>query len=166
MRTQHDSGLQQAAPRWAHAMPLIAAAGFVLLLSNASITAARTQRAAAPAAQRSSFRPAASVQQVMTLITVPASDAIFGAAGEPPKTADAWNTLQNNALLLAESGNLLMLPGRARDNAEWAKQSRAMIDAAMLAVDAAKAKNADKFADLGDKIYVTCEACHDKYMAK
>ena len=165
MRTQRDLGLQQSTPRWAHAMPLIAAAGFVLLLSNASITAARAQRAATPQ-QRSTFRPAASVQQLMTIITIPASDAIFQAAGEPPKTEDAWHTLQNNALLLAESGNLLMLPGRARDNAEWAKQSRAMIDTAMLAFDAAKAKNSEKLADVGDKIYATCEACHDKYMAK
>ena len=111
----------------------------------------------------SPFKLAASVQQLMTAITIPASDVIFEAAAETTKEA-AWLNIQNSALTLAESGNLLMLPGRAPDNDEWARQSRAMIDAAMLAFDAAGAKNAQKLTEASDKIYTTCENCHKKYM--
>jgi cytochrome c556 len=67
---------------------------------------------------------------------------------------------------LAESGNLLMLPGRAPDNEDWVKESQAMIDAAMLAFNAAEARNADRLSDAGDKIYATCKSCHNKYMNK
>jgi len=142
---------------------LIPAVGFALLVSGTFLSA-QQKPAAKPAS--SPFKIAANVQQVMTAITIPASDAIFGAASDTPKTDGAWQALQNNALVLAESGNLLMIPGRAKDNQEWVKQSQAMIDAAMIAFNAAAAKNADKLADAGDKIYATCETCHNKYMAK
>jgi hypothetical protein len=102
----------------------------------------------------------------MTAVTIPASDIIFQAAGDPPKTDSLWQGVQNNALLLAESGNLLMLPGRAPDKEDWIKQARAMIDAAMLAFEAAATKDSEELAEAGDKIYATCETCHDKYMAK
>lgn len=102
----------------------------------------------------------------MTLMTIPASDVIFDAASVEPKNDAAWQSVQDNAITLAESGNLMMLPGRARDNKEWAKESRAMIDAAIAASNAARAKNPDQLMDASDKIYNTCESCHNKYMDK
>jgi cytochrome c556 len=50
------------------------------------------------------------------------------------------------------------------DNDQWIKDSRAMIDAAMMALDAAKRKNADALEDASNEIYGTCESCHSKYM--
>jgi len=102
----------------------------------------------------------------MTLITIPASNAIFEAAGEAPKTDAGWESVKDNALLIAESGNLLMMAGRARDNQEWMNEARGMVDAALVVMNAAAAKNADKLAEAGDKVYTTCETCHEKYMAK
>ena len=152
------------------------------LLSSALLTATipaqegRSDRAATKTTEKraattpdSPFKLAASVQQVMTAITIPASDVIFEtAAGTAKETA--WLNVQNSALTLAESGNLLMLPGRApgapnpSNNDEWIVQSRAMIDAAMLAFDAAENKNAEQLSEAGEKIYATCAACHKKYM--
>jgi hypothetical protein len=132
--------------------------------TSSRASANSTQKRAARASS-SPFKLAASVQQVMTAITIPASDVIFEAAGATTKDT-AWDNIQNSALTLAESGNLLMLPGRAPDNQEWVKQSQAMIDAAMLAFDAAAKRNADQLSISGDKIYATCEGCHNKYMNK
>jgi cytochrome c556 len=163
MQTNRDLPLKEPPPRWIHGVVLITTIGSALLLSSSFVSAARTQLAT-PA--HSPFKVVASVQQVMTVITIPSSDVVFGAAADTPKTDSAWQTIQNNSLVLAESGNLLMMPGRAKDNLEWVKQSQAMIDAAMIAFNAAATRNADKLADAGDKIYSTCESCHDKYMAK
>jgi hypothetical protein len=126
-----------------------------LLLASVALTASE-----------SPFKPVATVQQVMEIITAPASDVIFDYAADAPKTDEAWTRAQTNALALAESGNLLMIPGRARDEQEWMNESQAMIDAAMQAFKAAEARNTDMLTAAGDKIYVTCEKCHDTYMGK
>jgi cytochrome c556 len=132
--------------------------------SNRALTKTRQKRTAPT--PDSPFKLAASVQQLMTAITIPASDVIFEAAAQTTKEA-AWLNIQNSALTLAESGNLLLLPGRVPDgpdNDEWVNQSRAMIDAAILAFNAAATKNVEQLSEAGDKIYATCEGCHKKYM--
>ena len=44
---------------------------------------------------------------------------------------------------LAESGNLLMMRGRARDQGEWMKDAKALVDVGAAAYKAAKAKDAN-----------------------
>ena len=112
------------------------------------------------------FKLVATVKQVMTAITAPASDIVFHAVSGVPQNETEWKKVENSALTLAESGNLLMLPGRSRDNAEWVKHSQAMIDAAKLAMKAAREKNPDNLSIAGDKLIGTCEGCHNKYMDK
>ena len=118
---------------------------------------------APPAPPPIPFKSIATVKQLMNALTVPASDVVFGAAGELPKQDDAWLEVERSALALAESGNLLMLPDRARDDHEWREQSVALIEAATLAAAAAEAKNADKLIEAGDAIYAVCESCHQHF---
>jgi len=159
----HDLPFNTALPGWVHwFVLLLTALALVLISSNAVVLPAHARQKLA----KPGIKPVASVQQVMKLITIPASDVIFGAAGDAPKTDSAWLNILYNAMLVAESGNLLMMPGRARDNEDWMKQSQALLDAAMIAFTAAEAKNADRLADAGDTIYSTCQSCHDKYMTK
>jgi len=96
--------------------------------------------AAAVSAQQAQagVRPVASVLQLHAVMINPSSDAVFGAAGDPPATDAAWLQASGQALVLAESGNLLMLGRRARDNAAWMRLSRAMVDAAAAAAAAAE----------------------------
>jgi hypothetical protein len=89
-------------------------------------------------------------------IVAPASDAIFKVPNKPPQNDGEWTALQNSALILAEAGNLLLLPGRAR----------ALVDAGSAAFKAANAKDANALTDIGDKIDETCETCHAKYLPK
>jgi hypothetical protein len=141
---------------------------FLLVIASAALAVQSTEgsMSAAEAQANPPFKVVASVRQIMTAITIPASDAVFGAAGDAPKSDKEWEKVQQSALALAESGNLLMLPGRSRDSQDWVKESQAMIDAALLAVRAAQAKNTDAISDAGDKIYATCESCHKRYMDK
>jgi cytochrome c556 len=162
MQTNYDLPLKTVLPKWVHGFVLVLATLTVFLIASSAIV----PHAGAQQARKAGMKPVASVQQVMTLMTIPASDVIFGAAGEAPKADSGWQNVQNNALLVAESGNLLMMPGRARDNQEWLEQARSMIDAAMIAVNAAAARDAKTLAEASDKIYSTCENCHNKYMTK
>ena len=99
-------------------------------------------------------------------MTIPSSDAVFRAQGEAPTDEAGWQALLTNALLLAESGNLLMMGERARDTSKWRTDALALINAAASAVTAARAKNADQFGQAADAVYNACEACHKDYPPK
>jgi cytochrome c553 len=114
-------------------------------------------------AQAPTAKPVGSILQLMQGIVVPASNAIFRIPNETPKNDKEWAAVQSNALVLAESGNLLMLPGRAKDDGEWMKDSRALVDAGAAAFEAANAKDEDALTEIGDKILTTCSTCHQKY---
>ncbi len=116
-----------------------------------------------PAQQPSQFRPVATVMQLHQAMIGPASDAVFNAGSQPPKDDKAWGEVLNQAIILAESGNLLMLGSRAKDQGDWMKMARALVDAGALAVKAAQEKNAAALNDAGDRIESTCESCHQPY---
>jgi hypothetical protein len=110
------------------------------------------------------FKVVATPKQVMQAIVIPASDAVWKVANEVPKDDAEWLAVENHALALAESANLLMMEGRAVDHDNWMKQSKALLDTALTAAEAAHAKHAEKVADAGNAIYEVCEACHMQYM--
>jgi hypothetical protein len=120
--------------------------------------------AAVALAQETTLKPIASVRQIMQTMTVPFSDAIFGAVSEPPKTAKEWTALRGTAIALAESGNLLMIGPRARDQGEWMKMARREVDAAEAVMKAIDTKDGDKLSAAGDALYETCDNCHNRYM--
>jgi hypothetical protein len=119
--------------------------------------------AGAALAQAPAFQPVGSMSQLMVDIIYPASDAIFYAYREPPKNEHEWSILQGNALTLAESGNLLMMPSRARDQAGWIKDSKLLVDVGAAAYKAAKAHNMDGVLALNDQLNTACVTCHQEY---
>ena len=135
-----------------------------LLISLAALASASTQRG--PTQSATGVRTVGSVMQVMQAIVKPASDAVFTAAGEPPKSMAGWIAVEYQALALAESGNLLMIGNRVKDAGDWMKMSRAMVDASAVALKAAQAKNAEAMSTASDAVYQTCESCHMKYLKK
>jgi hypothetical protein len=91
---------------------------------------------------------------------------VFKVASEPPKDAAGWDHARNQAIALAESANLLLIDGRAPDRGDWVTLAIAQRDAAMVAVKAIDARNADALSNASDALYETCDNCHNKYMKK
>jgi len=68
------------------------------------------------------FRPTASIQEVMNSVVDPSADAIWdavsttttkdGAEVKQPSSDDEWKTLRHQAVSLAEASNLLVIEGR------------------------------------------------------
>jgi len=126
-----------------------------------------------------SFDTSIDTRQLMSWLIDPSSKVVFGAVativtdkGEEniqPRTDEEWNTVRNNAVTVLESGNLLMIEGRARnsqitDIADWNAKSRAMSAAARTAIEATDVKDPEAlFAASGD-IYQACTDCHAKYI--
>jgi hypothetical protein len=118
---------------------------------------------AAVAQTPATFQPVATVSQIMLAITYPYSDALIYIERKPPKTDNEWSVLQNQALMLAESGNLLMMPGRARDQEDWIKDARLLVEAGIAAAKATRAKDVQAVVALNDQIVTACTTCHSSY---
>jgi hypothetical protein len=114
-------------------------------------------------AEAPTFQLVGTTLQIMRAMVIPSSDIIFAVPNQAPKNDKEWAAVQNSALIIAESGNLLMMAGRSKDNGEWMKDAKAMVDAGAAAFKAANAKDAAKLGDIGGDILDTCEACHNKY---
>jgi len=115
------------------------------------------------AAPQAAFKPVGTVMQIMEAVVIPSSNVIWNVPAEAPKDDEEWATVRNNALSLAEAGNLLMIEGRAKDQDAWMRASQALIDAGTTAFHAAEAKDVDAMAAAGDEIYNSCEGCHMQY---
>ena len=122
---------------------------------------------AAAAAQTASTRPpmrnVGSMSDLMVKIIYPTSDAIFYVESRTPTTDAEWTALEGQALMLAETANLLMLPGRARDQKQWMADAKLMLDAGAAAVKAAKTKNVEAVSAVSDQLLESCTSCHKHY---
>jgi len=112
---------------------------------------------------RPPMRNIGSMSDLMVKIIYPTSDAIFYIESRTPKTEAEWNVLEGQALMLAESANLLMMPGRARDQKQWMADSTLMLDAGAAAVKAVKSKNVEAISALSDQLLESCTSCHKHY---
>jgi hypothetical protein len=119
------------------------------------------------------YQPVADVKTLMDTIMEPAAEVYWDAVGIivdekgehhiEPRTIEEWDAVRNAAYVVAESGNLLMMPTRARDGGEWMDASRLMIEAARKAIRAAEARDKDAVFDVGAEMYDSCTNCHAKY---
>src|SRR3954470_19535302 len=114
-------------------------------------------------AQAVTPQPASTMSELMVKIIYPASDAIFYITTRQPKTEAEWVDLQGQALAVAESANLLMMPSRARDQDRWMDDAKLMLDAGRAAFRAAKAKDVAALDALNDQLYTSCTSCHQHY---
>jgi hypothetical protein len=107
--------------------------------------------------------PVGNMSQLMIDVIYPTSDAIFYVERNPPKNDQDWNSLRGTALILAESGNLLMMSSRARDQGDWIADAKLLVDAGTEAWKAAKAKDLDAVVAVNDHLYNSCTKCHEQY---
>jgi hypothetical protein len=128
---------------------LIAGAGLLAIAATAQVPA--------------TFQPVGTMRQLMIDIIYPTSDAIFYVDREPPKNQHDWDVLKTQALTLAESGNLLMMEGRARDQKNWILESKMLIDIGGKAYKAAQVKDLDGIMALNDSLNAACVVCHYQY---
>jgi hypothetical protein len=135
----------------------------VFVVAATAMLAAYSQQPA-EAAHPAPHESAATTRQVMLAMTVPTSNAVFAAGGEAPKDDAGWALVEANAVILAESAQMLKTGSRAVDQKDWLKLSDALISAAEGAAHAAHEKNPDKLSASSDAVYQTCEDCHKQYL--
>ena len=150
-------------------VPLFGAACLAVMLSGGC----GEQAANAPVASSTPFEPVLEMHDLMASVLDPATDVIWGAAGAviteegeqdlAPVDDEGWQAVVNAAALVTEAGNLLMLPGRAEDDADWMEYSAALIATGKKALAAAEARDDQALFDIGGELYLICVACHQAY---
>jgi hypothetical protein len=81
-----------------------------------------------------------------------------------PQNDEEWEAVWAAGIGLAESGNLLMMSPRARDEGDWMKWAGEMVDAGIKATEAAESKNPDRVLEMGEVVYNACTGCHTQYI--
>ncbi len=109
-------------------------------------------------------QPVGTMADVMTsLVYPPANDLLLSIARGGPRDEKDWMALQRSAVLLGESGNVLMMRGRARDEGQWMTQARLLVDVGAAAYRAARAKDLKALTALETPINASCVSCHKQY---
>jgi len=132
---------------------------------SATVCLFLTTACARPSSNQTGHRmqPVSTVLELHDAMINPASDVIFNAGVEAPADEATWATIRNNAVVLAESGNLLMMPGHARDEGRWMELSSELVEGGRAAMKAAEARKIDELLAASDRIVETCMACHEPY---
>lgn len=165
-----------------------------VLVASMLIGACSSQPAAPPPATPAipAPQPYSTLAQMMRGIPFPASNVIFDTQSEDPgvvkKPADGtrgataafasvyggWQLVENNALAMAETANLLMIPGRVCENGrpvpldreDFRKFAAGLADAGKAAYKAAQSKNLDAMVEVSGTVSDACAACHEVYRDK
>jgi|SRR5579864_6182143 len=124
-------------------------------------------------AQAPSFKlkPIGNLRQVMRSIPLPNSDIIFAVQGKAPADEKAWQVVENAAIAIAESANLIAMPDRLRSNgqpvpvqrADWIKYSQGLVAAGQACYKAAQSKSQDAVSNCTDQLSESCDNCHKVY---
>jgi Cytochrome C' len=142
----------------------------------------------APAAATAA-KPYGTLAQMMRGIPFPNSNIIFdtqttdpAVAQKPPEAGapasvtfggvyGGWQAVENAALALEETANLLAIPGRMCENGkpapidqeDFKKWTQGLADAGAAAYKAAQSKNIDQMVEVSGTVADACAACHEKY---
>ena len=132
----------------------------------------------------------ADLNQLMRGALYPAANVVFASQvddpeeskkagrGDPSMSTDplnaafgGWVAVENAALTLAESANLLTIPGRSCANgvpvpakdAAWAAFVQQLRTGSMKAYQAAKTKNQEMMIEASNAVNASCEGCHRRW---
>ena len=122
-----------------------------------------------------------SVNDVMIGIIYPSSNILFEAQAEDPNTPsdefsfdsyEGWVKVQSAAIAVAESANLLTIPGRLCANGtpspvgaeDWQGWVRDMRASGTDAYEAAQSESQDALLEITDRLSASCSSCHARYV--
>jgi len=110
------------------------------------------------------LQPVGTMRDVMVSMIYPAAnDLLLFMHRSVPSDDREWAAVQRSAVLLGESGNLLMTRGRAVDQGQWMKDARLLVDVGAAAYKAARARDANALAALDQPLNASCVTCHKNY---
>jgi hypothetical protein len=132
----------------------------------------------------------ANLNQLMQGVLYPPANVVFSAQTDDPggakpvpgtdpsmatdpllSTFGGWKAVENAALALTESANLLLVPGRSCANGvpapisdpDWSRFVQQLRDAGRKAYEAALARDQDRMVEIAETLSAACAGCHRKW---
>ena len=108
-----------------------------------------------------------SVNEIMVSAITPATNTLWGV--DDPQTFEAWKELEDAAIVVIAAGTLVKDGGAGPNDSSWAADpawqafAETMIDAAAVALGAARAKDLDALVTATEVMYPPCEECHMQF---
>ena len=165
---------------------------YMVMLATCMAAGCATQPAQEAAPAGPTPKAYSNLAQVMQAIPFPASNLIFDTQSNDPAAKPAegtgsggataafsgvyggWKAVENAAMALSETANLIMIPGRVcqngrpvpLDRADFQKFAQGLADAGQAALKAAQSKNLDAMVEVSGTVSDACAACHEVYRDK
>ena len=132
-----------------------------LLLASGGLAQAPNQQA----------RPSESLKQVMRSVALPNAKVMFEVQSHAPKNDQEWRDLENAAIRIKETANLILTPGRLMSNGrpvpvhapDYVKYAQALIPAGRDCLKAARMKSPDAISNCTDLLSQACDNCHNEF---
>lgn len=113
------------------------------------------------------------IRQLMLWLIDPAADAIWDSVATimkeketiqlAPKNDAEWENLRQQAMVISEAGNLLLMKERQRPGKIWTLAARKLQSSGRLALVASLKQDPELMFKAGEEIYKACAACHHSY---
>ena len=158
---------------------------FILLVALAGCQSAPPAEPPAPAA-----KAYANLAQLMHTLPFPNANIIFDTQSKDPEAAKegaadtgagataqygslygGWKGVEDSSMAMAETANLLLIPGRLCENGmpvpvdreDFKKFVQGLVEAGQAAYKAAQTKNMDAMVEVSGTVSDACLACHEVY---
>jgi hypothetical protein len=147
----------------------------ITMAAFAALLAACNQKPAPPPTPPAKFDTSLAVPEIMGHVVDPGAFMYWKLTGEEetkqgtkdltPTTEEGWETMVSGATIVAEAGNMLQLPGRAREpEADWNRYAQQLTAQALVARAAADRHDRKAVFVEGANLYLVCVACHKQYV--
>lgn len=178
----------------------VAAVIATVTIAGALVACSKTEPPAVVPATASPIKLTAGIQDLMKDLIDPAADFLWesvsttetieGVEEKQPRTDEEWAEVRKQALILAESANLILMPGRrvaregkllddhgtpgnltaeeaeqaiAADRATYEGFGQALHDVGIAFLKAAEERSPQAMLDAGETMDEVCEGCHLKF---
>lgn len=111
------------------------------------------------------------LKQVMRTVALPNAKAMFEVQSRAPKNNQEWRDLENAAIRIEETADLIRMPGRLMSNGrpvpvhapDYVKYAQALIPAGRDCLKAARRKSPDAISNCTDSLSQACDNCHNEF---
>ena len=144
------------------------------LLLAATLISCSEQASEAPPETTSNYNLSLNMIDFMNYVLEPVADSLWRSAGWIddeiegyyelyPTDDEGWHRVKDQAAMIVEAGNAMMLPGRALDQNAWVTYSQAMSTVGLNMMRAADEQSQEDLFQTGAQLYSVCTACHQAY---
>ncbi len=139
---------------------------FAGLLLAALLIFGRSSAHAQGSGAAGNVQPVGTMSDVMVSMVYPsANNLLLSIYRGGPQNDQEWTAMKRSAVLLAESGTVLLARGPAGGQGDWAQDSKMLVDAGAAAYKAAGAKDTNAFLAVAQPLNAACTTCHKQYRA-